>query len=389
MKKYILISSLLFFLFIGVFGTFLAPYSPRLTVAAPFASPIWASSLSKNATYNFRDKIEFDTPNGSPAIFSLFGTMKPNGAEEAKIVLTREFEGKEEKFILFTAKGTDTLGIDIDARDISFKQQLSLAATDSATEFLFKKGAKYRLEVQGGEAELEMQLQGKRFGFLGTDHKGRDIFSIMLTGAKTSLFIGIAAALVSCILGVIIGCIAGFFGGILDSLLMRLCDILMSIPTLPILLILAAFWGKGILQIVFIMSIFAWMGTARTIRAYVKSLKESAWVQSLQAMGASNKYIITRHIVRETYPIILANIVIGVPSAIMSEAGLSFLGMSDPRIISWGRVLHDAHSFGAFTHLAWWILLPPGLAICLLSLTFIMAGRFLEEKLDHRLQDKF
>ncbi|MDO4218399.1 MAG: ABC transporter permease [Synergistaceae bacterium] len=389
MKKNLLIFSFSLFLFVGIFGSWIAPYSPRMTVAAPFASPIWSSFLSKNETYNFDNALTFETADGAPAIFSLFGTLEVEQKDGAKIVLTRELEGKTDKFILFETKDNNVHGIDLDARDISFKQQLSLAPTDTATEFLFQKGAKYKIEVLGGKAHLEMQLLGKRFGFLGTDHKGRDIFSIMLTGAKTSLFIGISAALVSCILGVIIGCIAGFFGGILDTLLMRLCDILMSIPTLPILLILAAFWGKGILQIVFIMSIFAWMGTARTIRAYVKSLRESAWVQSLQAMGASNKYIISRHIIRETYPIILANIVIGVPSAIMGEAGLSFLGMSDPRIISWGRVLHDAHSFGAFTHLAWWILLPPGLAICLLSLTFITAGRFMEEKLDHRLQDKF
>jgi peptide/nickel transport system permease protein len=134
-----------------------------------------------------------------------------------------------------------------------------------------------------------------------------------------------------------------------------------------------------------ILSIFSWMGTARTIRAMTLSLRDSSWVEGLRAIGARRNYILFRHLLPETLPLLLANVALGVPGAILAEAGLSFLGLSDPRLPSWGRMLHDAHTFGAFTGGAWWSILPAGIGISLICLIFMDIGRKLEEMADPRL----
>jgi peptide/nickel transport system permease protein len=162
----------------------------------------------------------------------------------------------------------------------------------------------------------------------------------------------------------------------------------MSIPTLPILMVLAGIWGKGLWNLVVILSIFSWMGTARTVRSMTLSLRDAPWVEGLRALGAKRNYILFRHLVPEAMPLLLANVALGVPGAILAEAGLSFLGLSDPRVPSWGRMLHEAHTFGAFTNGAWWMILPSGIGISLICLIFMDIGRKLEERADPRLAEE-
>jgi peptide/nickel transport system permease protein len=182
-----------------------------------------------------------------------------------------------------------------------------------------------------------------------------------------------------------LGLLSGYAGGLTDALIMRMVDVLLSIPTLPILMIFAGIWGKGLWNLVVILSVFSWMGTARTVRAMAMSLRDAPWVEGLRAIGAKRNYIIFRHLVPETMPLLLANVALGVPGAILAEAGLAFLGLSDPRVQSWGRMLHEAHTFGAFTNGAWWTILPPGIGISLICLVFMDIGRKLEERADPRL----
>ena len=254
---------------------------------------------------------------------------------------------------------------------------------------LFRSAGDYKLIVRGADSvSLRLSMPGERCGLLGTDQRGRDVFTLLIYGIRASLIIGVSATLIASLLGMSLGLAAGYAGGLCDALIMRAVDILMSIPTLPILMVLAGIWGKGLWQLVLILSIFSWMGTARSVRALVLTLRESQWVESLRALGAKRSYILARHLVPETAPVLLANIALGVPGAILAEAGLAFLGLSDPRLISWGRMLHEAHSFGAFTEGAWWLLLPPGLGIVAVCLIFMDIGKFLEEKIDPRLGKK-
>ncbi|MCI6261081.1 MAG: ABC transporter permease, partial [Pyramidobacter sp.] len=208
---------------------------------------------------------------------------------------------------------------------------------------------------------------------------------LLLNGIGTSLTVGVSATLAATLLGLGFGLTAGYVGGWVDALIMRAVDILLAIPTLPILMTLAGLWGKGLWQLVLILSIFSWMGTARSVRALTLTVRESPWVEGLKVLGAKKSYILRRHLVPETAPIVLANLALGVPGAILAEAGLAFLGLSDPRLVSWGRMLHEAHSFGAFAEGAWWLIVPPGLGIVSLCLIFVDMGRFLEERIDPRL----
>jgi peptide/nickel transport system permease protein len=211
---------------------------------------------------------------------------------------------------------------------------------------------------------------------------------LFIRGIRVSLIVGIAATLIATFLGLSMGLLSGYAGGLTDTLIMRIVDVLLSIPTLPILMIVAAMWGKGLWNLVFVLAAFSWMGTARTVRSMTLSLRDAPWVENLRAIGAKRNYILFRHLIPEALPLLLANVALGVPGAILAEAGLAFLGLSDPRVPSWGRMVHEAYTFGAFTSGAWWVILPPGLGISMICLTFMYLGRRLEEHADPRLTQK-
>jgi peptide/nickel transport system permease protein len=373
--------------FLGILGPMLISGYPSDVVGAPFARPIWwDTKLPATSAFNVTDGgVSFEWEKLPPAIFSLNGQVRADAKKEVKIF----WQTPRKKYLLLSLKGQDVYWVNIDARDMVFKQSLGMPLIGNGAEHLFPCTGKYSLIVQNARAtSLKLMLPGKRQGWLGTDQRGRDVLRLLIYGIRTSLIIGIAATLIACLLGLGFGLAAGYIGGLTDALIMRTVDVLLSIPTLPILMVLAGIWGKGLWQLVLILSVFSWMGTARSVRSMVLSVRESPWVESLKALGAKRSYILWRHLVPETAPIMLANLALGVPGAILSEAGLAFLGLSDPRLISWGRMLHEAHSFGAFTEGAWWLLLPPGIGIVVICLIFMDMGRYLEERIDPRLGGK-
>jgi peptide/nickel transport system permease protein len=274
--------------------------------------------------------------------------------------------------------------IDLDARDIPFKRALGVNPFDNMPSVLFPSRGEYALSIEGS-GSVRMSIEGGRWGILGTDHRGRDMAALFVRGLRVSLIVGVAATLIATLLGLSLGLVSGYAGGLTDTLVMRSVDVLLSIPTLPILMVITGIWGKGLWNMVMILSIFSWMGTARTVRAMTLSLRDASWVEGLRAIGARRNYILFRHLVPETLPLLLANVALGVPGAILAEAGLSFLGLSDPRLPSWGRMLHDAHMFGAFASGAWWSILPAGIGISAICLIFLDIGRKLEEMADPRL----
>ncbi|MDR1917057.1 MAG: ABC transporter permease [Synergistaceae bacterium] len=279
----------------------------------------------------------------------------------------------------------DTPGeLDLDARDIPFKRAMGISPFGNMASVLFPADGEYKLDLVG-RGDVSMKVEGGRWGVLGTDHRGRDVATLFVRGIRVSLLVGITATLIATLLGMSLGLLSGYVGGLTDTLIMRFVDVLLSIPTLPILMVLAGIWGKGLWNLVFILSIFSWMGTARTVRAMTLSLRDAPWVEGLRAIGARRHYIIFRHLAPEALPLLLANVALGVPGAILAEAGLSFLGLSDPRVPSWGRALHEAHTYGAFTNGAWWTILPAGLGISMICLIFMDIGRKLEEQVDPRL----
>ncbi len=222
--------------------------------------------------------------------------------------------------------------------------------------------------------------------WLGTDFMGRDILSQLLAGARVAFIVGVSAAFMSVFLGTAIGMIAGYMGKVVDTVLMRLADMIMVMPTLLILLMLAALFGQlSIWFIVIFISLFRWPGVSRVIRAQTLSLKQRPFIEAAKVAGASHLRIIFRHIMPNVLPLSFLYMTFRVTSAIVIEAALAFLGFGDPGTVSWGMMLQWVWKTGHMFKAPYW-LLPPGICISLITLSFYMLGRAMDEVLDPRLR---
>jgi peptide/nickel transport system permease protein len=222
--------------------------------------------------------------------------------------------------------------------------------------------------------------------FLGTDNVGRDLFAQLMEGAKVAFIVGLSSAFISIVLGTIIGMVSGYMGGITDIILMRIADIIMIMPSLVILLILASLFGQfNIWIIVFIIAIMRWPAVARIIRSQTLSLKSRPFIEASKVAGASDIRIIFRHIMPNVLPLAFLYMTFRVTSAILVEAALSFLGFGDPSQVSWGMMLQWVWKSGHMFQAPYWML-PPGICISLLTLSFYLLGRAMDEVLDPRLR---
>jgi peptide/nickel transport system permease protein len=226
------------------------------------------------------------------------------------------------------------------------------------------------------------------FGPLGTDNFGRPVITQFIWGARISLLVGLAATVLAVVIGSVVGIAAGFFGGLTGGVLMRITEWFLVIPFLPLAIVLAAILGPSVENLILVIGITTWPQPARLIRAQVLTLRERDYVERSRALGASNWHLMTRHILPNVSPLILANTTLTVPIVILTEATLSFLGLGDPANPSWGQMLDNAFEFGAVTLKAWWYFVPPGLGILAVALAFTLVGTALEEVLDPRLRDR-
>ena len=214
---------------------------------------------------------------------------------------------------------------------------------------------------------------------LGTNDIGNDILSELLYGGRISLMVGFVCAFIVVVTGSVIGLISGYFGGVIDEVLMRITDTVLALPRLPLMIVMAAYLGPGIGTIIFVYCVVGWGTLARQVRAQVLSVKESTFVEASRAMGGGNIHIIASHILPNVMGIISANAVMEIMFAILTEAGLSFLGLGDPTLKSWGVMLYFAQRQGAFIQQAWWVIFPPGLCISLVSCGFNFIGTALND----------
>ncbi len=222
--------------------------------------------------------------------------------------------------------------------------------------------------------------------WLGTDFMGRDIFSQLLAGARVAFMVGISAAFMSIFLGTAIGMIAGYMGGATDTMLMRTADMIMVMPTLLVVLILSSLFGQlNIWTIVLIIALFRWPGVSRVIRSQTLSLKQRPFIEAAKVAGASHARIMLRHLLPNLLPLSFLYMTFRVTSAIIIEAALAFLGFGDPGTVSWGMMLQWVWKTGHMFKAPYW-LLPPGLCISLITLSFYMLGRAMDEVLDPRLR---
>lgn len=232
---------------------------------------------------------------------------------------------------------------------------------------------------------MARQLQGPHWPhIMGTDQYGRDVFSRVLAASYISMFIGFLAVGISIGMGIMVGAIAGYFGGWVDNVLMRLVDALLCIPSfLLILTVIAVFKPGGVVAIFVVITAIgalSWMGTSRLVRAEFLTLRESDYVAAARAMGAGSNRIIFRHILPNALAPVFVSAVLGVAGAILTEAGLSFLGFGvQPPYASWGNIITDGRTYLLD---AWWLIIFPGVAILITTMAFYLVGEGIREVLD-------
>ncbi|MFD1019841.1 ABC transporter permease [Thalassobacillus hwangdonensis] len=221
---------------------------------------------------------------------------------------------------------------------------------------------------------------------LGTDDMGRDVLGALIAGTRISVLVGVLATLISMFVGTVVGLVAGFYGGKVDNFFMRFTDVFLVLPWLPLALVLTAILGASIWNIILVIGLTSWPGTARVVRSQTLSIKERQYVERARALGAGSLYIMRKHALPNVFPLIFANTVLVSATAILSETTLSFLGMGDSSNPSWGMMLHYAFESGAASLGAYWFLIPPGICVVAIVLGFTFMGYAIDEILNPQLK---
>jgi len=440
---------LLFFVFIALAAPILTPYTPsRDVVSGRFDAPAWISSINGPTGYSQNlafsalsvnqsgtglnvqrsaqtatsvDLTILSAPQGGiiqvaeTLSYPYLGPPKWMGGEAKFTVsgitgksfivsgyIERVGEYKFPVWLPTIVNRSDTYSPhpSIDSTVIAFNQQLGLNSNfDAATYIFAPRKANYNYVLQftlppGFTGEIQviqfsLILYGNTWGLFGTDSQGYDITTQLVYGARLSLIIGLVATAISIALGLVIGLMAGYLGKIVDEVLMRFTDMLLVIPTLPLLIVLVATIGPSLLYIILFLGFFGWMGFARVIRAQVLTLRERPFIEAAKAAGAGTGYITVRHVFPNIVSLTYVSLALSVPGAIVGEAALSFLGLGDPNTTTWGQMLGRANNAGINTaNLAWWWIVPPGLAIAILSLSFVLLGYALDEMFNPKLRKR-
>ena len=212
---------------------------------------------------------------------------------------------------------------------------------------------------------------GKDGHILGTNHMGQDVLSMILYGMRTSLQVGIISALISGILGAIIGGLAGYLGGKTDAVVSEIINIFMMLPTFFLILMIIALFGSNIYNVMIVIGITTWPSNAKLMRAQALSIKKRTYVNAAKSLGETKKQILFKYIIPNGIFPVIANTTVGMSNAILTEASLSFLGLGDPNVISWGHMIYDGK---AYITTGWWVSAFAGLAIIITVIIFYLIG---------------
>ncbi len=221
---------------------------------------------------------------------------------------------------------------------------------------------------------------------LGTDKFGRSVLTLMIYGSRISLLVGLMATIVTMLLGSVFGILAAFYGGRVDTILNGITNWFLVIPWIALAIVMAAILGPTVFNIILVIGITSWAGTARLVRAQAFTVKERPYVERARALGSNDWHLITRHILPNVMPVIFANTILTVALSILSETTLSLLGLGDPNAVSWGQIINEAFEQGALTAGYWWWLIPPGVAITMVVLGFTMCGYAMDDILNPKLR---
>jgi peptide/nickel transport system permease protein len=214
---------------------------------------------------------------------------------------------------------------------------------------------------------------------LGFDDGGVDMVSLVIVGTRISFLVGFAAALIATLFGGIVGLLAGYYGGTIDRLLMAVTDYFIAIPALPLMIILAALWGPDLTRATMLIGLLLWTPTARVIRAQTLSARERGFVRRAKAMGASDWWVIRKHLLPQIAGLLTASGITTLAVAVFYEAALAFFGLESATAVSWGILIHNAFAQSALSAGAWWAIVPPGVAITVLILACNLVGAYIED----------
>lgn len=227
---------------------------------------------------------------------------------------------------------------------------------------------------------------GAVYGWMGTDTLGRDLAEGLLFGLPVALFIGLVVAIVETAIGTALGITSGYIGGRTDLAIQRAADIVANVPVLPLLIFMLFVIGPSLSVLLFVLIAFSWPGLTIQIRSMVLHMRTNALVEAIQSLGAGHNRVMFRHILPQIAPYVVSRLIFAAPSAILAEAGLSFLGLGDPSIPTWGQILEAGFRTGGVYVGYWWWIVPPGLLIVLTALTFMLLSLGLEPVVNPRLR---
>lgn len=253
----------------------------------------------------------------------------------------------------------------------------------------------YTLKVQFLVADPTDSLQsvsnvygGNVYGWMGTDSLGRNLWTGLLYGFPVALLIATVTSILATLIGASLGIISGYSGGATDSAIQRAADVVSNVPTLPLLIFLVFIIGPNLAVILLVLVAFSWPGLTILVRSMVLSLRSGQLVEAARALGASRWRIMGRHVFPQVAPYIVAQMIFAAPAAILAEASLSFLGLGDPSIPTWGQMLESGFRTGALYVGYWWWVIPPGVLIIVTAMAFTMLALAMEQLVDPRLRQQ-
>jgi peptide/nickel transport system permease protein len=312
-----------------------------------------------------------------------------NANEPFRVLLSGEDLPVQSAVKLYAA----TYATTVDPASIAGRPERALFAVPDGSGGFTPLHGDYRIEVRMAVADPQdvigpvgAVVGGGVYGLLGTDTQGRDLAQGLLFGLPIALIIGMAAAVVATGLGTGLGLLSGYMGGRVDLLIQRTADIINNVPLLPLLIFLVFVLGSQLWLILLVLVLFSWPGLAIMVRSMVLGLTGGHEIEAARALGASHRHILVRHVFPHTAPFVFTQLIFFVPAAILAEAGLSFLGLGDPSLPTWGQMLEEGFRTGAVFLGYWWWVVSPGVMIVITAVTFMLLAVAMEPIVDPRLR---